>query len=134
MSSMPKRLTDTGKWEKSWIRELDPKHKLFLVWLWDRVNYAGIWEVDFERIRFELGMNLNLEELRLVFKDKIVEFDNGEKWFYPSFIEFQYKVPVGQLNPENKAHLAVIRALIKHDLSPTWSEWWKGAGQGLVRG
>jgi len=47
------------------------------------------------------------------FGDKIVIFDRGNKWFIPSFIEFQY--PSG-LNPQNNAHGGVIRTLEKYSL------------------
>ena len=30
---MAKRFTETGKWKKKWIRQLDPKYKLFWFYL-----------------------------------------------------------------------------------------------------
>src|SRR5690606_23911836 len=43
---------------------------------------------------------------------RIVEIDNGKKWFISSFIDFQY----GKLNSTNRAHLSVIRILDYYNL------------------
>ena len=45
--------------------------------------------------------------------EKIVVFDGGNKWFIPSFIEFQY--PKG-LNPGNNVHDSVLQILNKYNL------------------
>ena len=44
---------------------------------------------------------------------KIYPFADGEKWFIPDFIDFQY----GVLNPDNRAHNSVIQLLNKYNLS-----------------
>ena len=46
------------------------------------------------------------------FLDKIVIFDNGDKWFIPDFIDFQY----GELNPNSNVHKSVIALLEKYNL------------------
>jgi hypothetical protein len=46
------------------------------------------------------------------FLDKIVIFDNGDKWFIPEFIDFQY----GELNPNSNVHKSVIALLEKYNL------------------
>ena len=46
------------------------------------------------------------------FLDKIVIFDNGDKWFIPDFIDFQY----GELNPNSNVHKSVISLLQRYNL------------------
>ena len=47
----------------------------------------------------------DLKEAIKSFDEKIIILDKGNKWFIPSFLEFQY--PSG-LNPDNRAHNSVI--------------------------
>ena len=45
---MAKRMTDSDKWKKGFIRGLAPKYKLFWLYILDDCTHAGIWETDFE--------------------------------------------------------------------------------------
>lgn len=109
---MAKRFTDTEKWKKPFIRSLQAPYKLLFLYILDECNHAGIWQVELDiaslRIGEPLEYNLAAEQL----KDHIIELRNGEKWFIPDFVEFQY----GQLNPENRAHNSVIIILDKYKL------------------
>lgn len=110
---MAKRFTDTNKWKKPFIRGLSGPYKLLWMYLCDDCDHAGIWQVDFEMARFIIGEKVNLETAKKAFTDKIIEVENGTKWFIPSFIEFQY--PAG-LNQQNNAHSSVISQLKKYNL------------------
>lgn len=112
---MPKRMTSSDKWDKKWIRLLDPKYKLFWVYILDKCNHAGIWEVDLDHAEFQLGIEYDEKELIETFKRKIVPIKNGVKWFIPKFIEFQY----GQLNENVNPHKPVIALLRKYNLLGT---------------
>lgn len=109
---MAKRFTDTDKWKKPFIRGLQGAYKLLWLYLLDDCDHAGIWQVDLEVAQVRLGEKLILKEALEIFKDKIVVFDNGEKWFIPDFIDFQYS----ELNPDNRAHSSVISLLSKYNL------------------
>ncbi len=109
---MAKRMTDTDKWKKRFLRELQPQHKLLWFYILDDCNHAGIWEVDIEVASIRVGENLVYDMLPQSFLDKIVIFDNGDKWFIPDFIEFQY----GELNPNSNVHKSVIQLLDRHNL------------------
>lgn len=104
---MAKRFTDTTKWRKGLLRGLEPKYKLLWLYLCDECDNAGIWEVELDVAALRLGFEYDEEDTLAAFGGKIVAFDGGEKWFIPSFIEFQYVA----LNPENKAHKPVIKAI-----------------------
>jgi hypothetical protein len=110
---MAKRFTDTEKWKKPFIRGLQGAYKLLWLYICDDCDHAGIWQVDFEVAKIRIGENICLPDALECFGDKIKVFDNGNKWFIPSFIEFQY--PSG-LNPDNRAHNSIIILLEKYNL------------------
>jgi len=110
---MAKRFTDTEKWKKPFIRGLQGAYKLLWLYICDDCDHAGIWQVDLDVAQIRIGEKINIEEAIKSFGDKIVIFDKGNKWFIPSFIEFQY--PSG-LNPENRAHNSTIILLEKYNL------------------
>jgi hypothetical protein len=109
---MAKRMTDTDKWKKRFLRELKPQHKLLWFYILDDCNHAGIWDVDIEVASIRVGEELIYDMLPQAFLDKIVIFDNGDKWFIPEFIDFQY----GELNPTSNVHKSVIALLEKYNL------------------
>ena len=86
---MAKRFIDTDMWSKKWIRLLDPKLKLFWVYLLSRCNHAGIYEVDLELASFQLKLELDEKEILNSFNGNIKPIDK-DKWFIPKFVEFQY--------------------------------------------
>ena len=114
---MAKRMTDTDKWKKRFLRELQPQHKLLWFYILDDCNHAGIWEVDLEVASLRIGESLECDipaedMLPKSFLEKIIVFDNGDKWFIPEFIDFQY----GELNPNSNVHKSVIALLDKYNL------------------
>jgi len=109
---MSKRFLDSEMWDKRWIRLLKPAHKLFWVYILSKCNHAGIWEVDLDLASFQLGIDLNREELLFIFKDKIIEANGGSKWFLTGYIEFQY----GVLDPHNRVHKSAISLLDRYKI------------------
>ena len=109
---MAKRMTDTDKWKKGFMRGLPTKYKLLWLYILDDCNHAGVWEADFEVASLRVGGKVEEQEAINHFKDSIKIFDNGDKWFLPKFIDFQY----GELNPNSRPHQAVIRIIEKYDL------------------
>lgn len=109
---MPKRFTDTEKWKKGFIRSLPTKYKLLWLYILDDCNHAGLWDVDLEVAEIRIGDKINTKEAIKYYSKNIKIFDNGNKWFIPKFIEFQY----GQLNENVNAHKSVIRLIEKYDL------------------
>jgi hypothetical protein len=109
---MAKRLTDTQKWNKPFIRTMKAPYKLLWLYILDECDHAGIWQVDVDVAQIKIGERLSIEAALDSFAGKVHPFDNGTKWFIPDFIEFQYV----ELNPENKAHKSVINILTKYNL------------------
>ena len=115
---MAKRFTDTNKYKKPFIRGLQGAYKILWDYLYHDCDHAGIWIVDFEIAQLYIGndMPVNKSDALKYFntdEKRIIEIDNGHKWFIPSFIEFQY----GELSEQNRAHNSVITILKKYNLN-----------------
>jgi hypothetical protein len=109
---MAKRFTCTDKWKKPFLRGLETPYKLLWFYILDDCDHAGIWQVDIEVAEIRTGEKFYVEQALENFGEKVIPFDNGEKWFIPDFIEFQY----GELNPENRAHKSVLDLLSKYKI------------------
>jgi len=125
---MAKRFTDTDKYKKPFIRGLQGPYKLLWDYLYHDCNHAGIWIVNFEIAQIYLGkdMQVNKEDALKYFNSgmkRIIEFNGGDSWFIPCFIEFQY----GELNEANRAHKSAIQILKASNL---W-DIFKGLGSPL---
>lgn len=115
---MAKRFSDTDKFKKPFFRGLSGAYKLLWDYLYHNCDNAGIWIKDFEVAQIYIGsdMAINEETALKNFAGRIVVFDGGNKWFVPSFIEFQYDCKIEGLNEKNNAHLSVIKKLKKEGL------------------
>jgi hypothetical protein len=109
---MAKRFTDTDKWKKPFIKSIPAAYKLLWFYITDDCDHAGIWHTDFDVALIRTGVEITEKEAIKIYGDKIVVFDNGMKWFIPSFIEFQY----GELKENNRAHESVINILKRYKL------------------
>jgi hypothetical protein len=119
---MAKRLTDTAKYRKRFMRSLPGPYKTLWDFLYVECDHAGIWEVDIEAARFYTGFNDITEEQALSLfnnnQKRIIPFNDGDKWFIVGFPMFQYgnKEGVLKLNPANTVHSSVISLLKKYNL------------------
>lgn len=109
---MSKRFTDTNKYKKPFVRNLPGPYKLLWDYLYHDCDHTGIWIVDFEVAQIYLGADMPIDKATAIEyfnadEERIIEFDNGKKWFIKPFISFQY----GELNSQNRAHNSVISAL-----------------------
>src|SRR3990167_71342 len=101
---MAKRFTATEKWHDPWFYSLNPQTKLAWIFILDKCNHAGIWNVNPNLMKFHIGFVSAIED----FGGRVLAL-NQDKWFIPKFIEFQY----GELSDANRAHLSVISLLKK---------------------
>lgn len=105
---MVKRFTETTKWKDAWFGDLTSKYKLFWCYILDDCDNCGIWEVNFKVAQFLIGESLEFPEVKRIFKDRIVELNDGKYWFIPKFIKYQYGL---SLSKNNKAVKNVIDKL-----------------------
>lgn len=87
---MAKRLTDSNKWNDNWFNELPADVKLIWLYILDTCDHAGVYKVSFKSIRFYTGTERTETEIIEYLKDRIY-IAEGNKWFIPKFITFQYK-------------------------------------------
>jgi hypothetical protein len=105
-------MSDSNKWKNPFFKSLPTEYKLFWIYILDDCDHAGVWQVDMEIAQIKLGTKLSLQKARGLFKERVVEFDNGTRWFLPDFIAFQY----GELCEKNKMTKPVLSVLTKYDL------------------
>lgn len=92
---MAKRYTESEKWTKNkWFRTLPYKFKLFWLYLWDSVDFTGVYEVDIKLASFLIGIEYELEEIEMTFHNKFHKISN-ERWFIPEYLLCQYPYPKG---------------------------------------
>jgi len=98
---MSKRMTDTGKWDKKWFRELPTAYKLFWQFILDRCDLAGFWDIDFKAATFFIGSPIKRDKAIVYFKDQIYEVA-GKYWLVLDFIKFQNGWPLNNSSPVHK--------------------------------
>jgi hypothetical protein len=123
---MAKRFTDSDKWRKPWFRALSAEAKMAWVYLTDNCDHAGIWPAAFDLVSGDLGFGVDDTLLKKWFGDKLIQV-SADKYFIPSYIEFQY----GELSEESKPHLSVIKILIKYSIDPKKLTLSKGYSKGI---
>ena len=111
-----RRLTDPDKWADPWFRRLVPSSKIFFLYLLDRVDWAGVWEKDFELFAFDTGIDICEDALLEDLGDRVVVLDE-RRILLPNFVRFQQNER--DLSPSNPAHRHIIRLLKKHRLEQT---------------
>ena len=119
---MAKRFIDTNIWNKRWFCELKPTHKLFWIYAFTNCDHAGFLEFHPKKFHFDIGGTVDIKELRTVFGQRIIDVQDGDKWFLPEFIEYQY----GTLSETNRVHKSVLDILKRRGL--------EGSYKGLIRG
>jgi len=124
---MPKRFIDADIWGKAWHRRLSTEHKLILRYLFDSCDRAGFWEIDEEKMLFDMNLVSPIQDPWKPLKD----ITERAGWIWVTdFIEFQYP---GGLQRNNRAHKGIIDALSKQ--AQRFPEILKeGAYKTLIRG
>src|SRR3990167_6783972 len=115
---MAKRFTDSYKYRKKFIQELPAPYKLLWDYLYHECTFAGIWDVEIEGAQIRIGQDALIEKNKALelFNNgemRIIELNDGKKWFIRPFIDFQY----GELVETNKLHIGVMRELKKEGVS-----------------
>jgi hypothetical protein len=108
-----KIFTGTEKWLKPWFRNLSPLMKCVINYLWENCDKSGVWEVDMEAMRFDIGDNsLDYTEILKELFHQVMEIKPGELWLIPDWVSFQYK----ELGVVSSLHKNVIRDIEKRGL------------------
>lgn len=83
------------------------------MYLFTNCSVAGVWEVELEVAAIRIGAQLDEKKVAVAFKNKIIELNQGQSWFIPSFITIQYGK---ELKTSNPALRKTIEELLKYDL------------------
>lgn len=112
---MAKRFIDTDMFKDPFVRGLEAPLKPLWVYLFCDCNAAGIWNVELDVAKLRCGIDNRVtdDQIKKAFSDKIVEIEDGEKWFIPSFIKNQYNNDLKAKNPATKK---VIEQLLFYEL------------------
>ena len=103
---MAKRFTDSRKWDDPWFRRLPSEYKIVWIYLLDKCDHAGVYQVDIDSISFHIGKPYTEQAIIKAFNSKI-QVVRPDKCFIPNFIKFQY----GELEEVNRVHQSVINIL-----------------------
>ena len=125
-----KRFTETQKWDDPWFREIHGSHKLVFLYILDRCNNAGFWEVDLSALAFHTKLDPKHFEGAFKALERGLQGASGWVWVR-NFLRHQKN---DDLNPANPAHRQII-ALLKDQAErfpDSKSLFPKGASKGLT--
>lgn len=101
-----KRMIDSNIFEDEWFMSLELKYKMFWIYIIAKCDYAGLYKPNLTIAEMLIGAKLEIEEIKKVFKGKIIFRD--KVWHIPNFLKWQYG---NKLNPANSVHKNVIKKL-----------------------
>ncbi len=102
-----KRFTETCKWDDPWFRALKGVEKLVFLYVIDRCNNAGFWEVDEDAMAFQT--KLSPAHISGAWQGLIRGLIKHDGWVWVRrFLRHQKNE---NLNPLNNAHLQIISLL-----------------------
>lgn len=127
-----KRFTETNKWDDPWFRDLRGAWKLVFLYVIDRCNNAGFWEVDEAAISWHTKLTADQVKGALEGLERGLKGALGWVWV-KNFLKHQKNWP---LNPSNPAHKQIIQLIIEQSERfkecPVFIEF-EGALKGLQR-
>lgn len=102
---MPKRLTDTEKWNDEWYLSLSNDYRIIWQWILDNCSHAGFCKRSISLLNMMCRTNITEDELLKKMDGRVIV--HGNDWFIPKFIKFQYK----SLTVNKPAVISVVREL-----------------------
>lgn len=123
------RFTAPEKWNDEWFSNLKPIEKLVFLYLVDRCDNAGFFEINKRIDAFLIGLTEDdfLANLRSLKKTYIASVD-GRKIWLKNYLRYQKNLP---LNPDNNAHKQII-TFIKSNINIFNYDFnYLGANEGL---
>ena len=120
---MAKRFTDTDKWiSNKWFRKLEPRFKLFWIYICDMCDAVGVWDEDLELAEICIGEQYDQDELLQIFDGRLRVLSN-HKWWITGFCDFQYPKGLDE-NSNSGPILSAVSLLKKHSL---WVDYHKSS-------
>jgi hypothetical protein len=123
------RFTAPEKWNDEWFSNLKPIEKLVFLYLVDRCDNAGFFEINKRIDAFLIGLTEDdfLINLRALKKTYVASTD-GRKIWLKNFLFYQKNLP---LNPDNNAHKQIIGFIFSNLKIFEYDFNYLGANEGL---
>jgi hypothetical protein len=103
-------MTATEKWDKEWFMNLPPKLKCLWVYLNDKCDQAGMWEINYRLASMHIGEQITEDDIS-VFGKRVEKFGHGKIWIV-DHVSFQ----CGTLSDKSPAHKPIFNLLKKYSL------------------
>lgn len=110
-----KRFVETEKWNDPWFRRLPRDYKLLWDYLYTRCDNSGVWSVDWDLVKFHVGIDYNEAEALKIFGDRVKDIGRC-RWWLPKFVEFQF----GVMSEASRVHQSVITLMKKQGVYTLW--------------
>ena len=102
-----RRFTQTDKWDDPWFRSLPGVHKLAFLYIIDRCNNAGFWEVDLDAMQFHT--KIDQKHLEGACKALARGIDESQGWvFVKNFLRHQKNDCLNEANPAHRQIIGLI--------------------------
>lgn len=123
------RFTAPEKWNDAWFSNLKPIEKLVFLYLVDKCDNAGFFEINQRIDSFLIGISetdflANLKSLKKTY----VESTDGRKIWIKNYLRYQKNLP---LNPDNNAHKQIITFIKSNIENFNYDFNYLGANEGL---
>lgn len=125
------RFTAPEKWNDEWFSNLKPLEKLVFLYLVDKCDNAGFFEINRRVDAFLLGVTEDefMANLRALKKTYIPSIDGRKVWI-KNYLKYQRNLP---LNQDNNAHKQIISFILSNKDNFDYDFNYLGANQGLIR-
>lgn len=124
------RFTEPNKWNDEWFSNLKPIEKLVFLYLVDKCDNAGFFEINKRVDAFLIGLTEEefISNLRSLKKTYVASID-GRKIWLKNYLKYQKNLP---LNPDNNAHKQIISFILSNKDNFNYDFNYLGANQGLI--
>lgn len=124
------RFTEPNKWNDEWFSNLKPIEKLIFLYLVDKCDNAGFFEINKRVDSFLIGLTEDefMTNLRALKKTYVASID-GRKIWIKNYLKYQKNLP---LNPDNNAHKQIISFILSNKNNFNYDFNYLGANQGLI--
>lgn len=124
------RFTAPEKWNDEWFSNLRPIEKLVFLYLVDKCDNAGFFEINKRIDAFLIGITEDdfLCTFKTLKKTYIPSIDGRKVWI-KNYLRYQKNLP---LNPDNNAHKQIISLLLSNNNNFNYDFDYLGANEGLI--
>ena len=101
------RFTETLKWDDIWFRSISGYHKLAFIYIIERCDNAGFWEVDLDAMQFHTKLSQQHCEGAIKGLERGLVGASGWVWV-KNFLRHQKNFPLRADNPAHRQIIGII--------------------------